>query len=35
MDAERAWVLFLCTGLPEAYLVYCCLREEERQAESA
>ncbi len=35
MDAETAWKLFLCTGLPEVYTVYCRLKEEEHQAKSA
>lgn len=29
MTAELAWELFLETGLPEAYSLYCFLREEE------
>lgn len=33
MDAETAWKLFMDTGLPEAYTLYCFLREEERQGE--
>lgn len=35
MTAEAAWELFLRTGLPEAYSIYCLLREEGRQAKSA
>lgn len=32
MTVALAWELFVQTGLPEAYSLYCCLREEERQA---
>lgn len=32
MDAKELWKLFLATGLPEAYTLYCLLREEERAA---
>lgn len=35
MTAEVAWELFKRTGLPEAYSLYCLLREEGRQAKSA
>lgn len=35
MTAEAAWELFTRTGLPEAYSIYCQLREEGRQAKSA
>ncbi len=35
MSAETAWNIFIATGLPEAYTVYCRLKEEERQAKSA
>ena len=31
MNSLMAWELFLYTGLPEVYNVYCRLREEERQ----
>ena len=31
MDSLAAWELFLYTGLPQVYNVYCKLREEERQ----
>lgn len=31
MDILAVWELFLYTGLPEVYNVYCKLREEERQ----
>ena len=33
VSADYAWLLFLRTGLPEAYTVYCLLREEERREE--
>lgn len=33
MDAKQLWTLFLATGLPEAYTLYCLLRDEERNAE--
>lgn len=29
MTAKDAWELFMRTGLPEAYNIYCLLREEE------
>lgn len=29
MTAECAWTLFWETGLPQAYALYCLLREEE------
>lgn len=32
MTAQIAWKIFIATGLPEVYNVYCKLREEERQA---
>ncbi len=32
MTAEMAWELFFATGLPEAYSLYCFLREEEAKA---
>ena len=32
MDILAVWELFLYTGLPEVYNIYCKLREEERQA---
>lgn len=35
MTAETAWKFFAATGLPEAYHIYCLLREEERQAPRA
>jgi len=35
MTVETAWEIFVATGLPEAYNIYCFLREEERQALSA
>lgn len=35
MDAVAAWELFLNTGLPELYILYCFLREEELQAKTA
>ena len=35
MTAERLWMIFMETGLPEAYSLYCLLREEERRAVSA
>ena len=31
MDSLAAWELFLYTGLPQVYNVYCKLREEQRQ----
>ena len=31
MNSLTAWELFLYTGLPEVYNVYCKLREEARQ----
>ena len=31
MDSLAAWELFLYSGLPQVYNVYCKLREEERQ----
>ncbi len=33
MNCEQLWALFLATGLPEAYTLYCLLRDEEKQAE--
>jgi len=33
MTAETVWKLFVATGLPEAYNIYCLLREEEGRAE--
>lgn len=33
MTAELAWEIFIQTGLPEAYSLYCLLREEGRQEE--
>ena len=32
MTAQTAWEIFIATGLPEVYNIYCKLREEERQA---
>ena len=32
MTAATAWEIFVTTGLPEAYTVYCQLRVEERRA---
>lgn len=32
MTAEMAWELFAATGLPEAYSLYCFLKEEETRA---
>ena len=29
MTSETLWALFLATGLPEAYTLFCLLREEE------
>lgn len=34
MTCEQLWTLFLATGLPEAYTLYCTLRDEEQNAES-
>ncbi len=31
MTVECAWFLFQMTGLPQAYNLYCLLREEEAQ----
>lgn len=31
MDIFAVWELFLYTGLPEVYNIYCKLREEERR----
>lgn len=31
MTSERIWKLFLATGLPEAYMLFCQLREEEER----
>ena len=31
MDIVAVWQLFLYTGLPQVYNMYCKLREEERQ----
>lgn len=33
MDTAAAWSIFLNTGLPEAYTLFCFLREEERRGE--
>lgn len=33
MDILAVWELFLYTGLPEVYNVYCELREKERRGE--
>ena len=33
MDSLTAWELFLYTGLPQVYNMYCKLREEDRQRE--
>ncbi len=33
MDILAVWELFLYTGLPEVYNMYCKLREEARQEE--
>lgn len=33
MDISAVWELFLYTGLPQVYNVYCKLREEERREE--
>lgn len=30
MNCEQLWALFLATGLPEAYTLYCLLRDEEQ-----
>ncbi len=35
MTAQQIWIIFLETGLPEAYSLYSCLREEERRAAGA
>lgn len=35
MTSEAAWELFTRTGLPEAYSIYCLLREEVGRAQSA
>lgn len=35
MTAEQLWQLFLATGLPEAYTLFCLLRDEEAQSKSA
>ena len=32
MTAEEVWNIFVATGLPEAYNIYCQLREEEPRA---
>lgn len=32
MDVLAVWELFLYTGLPEVYNIYCKLREEDCQA---
>lgn len=33
MTCEQLWTLFLATGLPEAYTLYCVLRSEEQNSE--
>lgn len=33
MTCEQLWTLFLATGLPEAYTLYCVLRIEEQNAQ--
>lgn len=33
MTCEQLWTLFLATGLPEAYTLYCALRDEEQNTE--
>lgn len=33
MNCEQLWELFLATGLPEAYTLYCLLRDEEHSQE--
>ena len=32
MTSESLWELFLATGLPEAYALFCLLRDEEESA---
>ncbi len=32
MTSETLWELFLATGLPEAYSLFCLLRDEEENA---
>lgn len=33
MTCDQLWALFLATGMPEAYTLYCLLRDEEQTAE--
>lgn len=33
MTCQQLWTLFLATGLPEAYTLYCLLRAEEQETE--